>query len=416
MERRLSLPVCRAKGRRRLVMQEIPDTPPAPPPSRPTRLLLLSTELGVGGAERCLVRLATHLDAQRFSAQVVSLAPPPSRERAELAQQLQERGVPVRFLGLRHGGQFPSAVRQIRQIARQERIELVQSMLFHANVVAATAFRNDPHVAVVGGLRVAEPRRGRLWLVGRAARHMTRLVCVSGGVAEHYRRRAGIDPAKLVVIPNAWEPPPQSSPSDREPPPRAARSDRRLLAVVGRLDRQKGIDWLLRLLPEVFARLPNHDLLIVGEGPQRGKLERRARRLGIDRRVLFTGFQRHAAAVLPHCDMLLLPSRWEGMPNVVLEAMAAGLPVVARNVEGIAELLGPLGLEQVASDPPGFSQRVIGLARNHDHAQEVGQQNRVRVLEQFTIQRMVAAYERLYEESLAAAEPFEGQPRRSGCA
>ena len=115
---------------------------------------------------------------------------------------------------------------------------------------------------------------------------------------------------------------------------------RDVVTCIGRLDRQKGLDWLLETAAIWLPQLPRCDLLLVGQGPERRKLEAQCRGLGIGDRVHFAGWRPDVAEILAASRLLVLPSAWEGMPNVVLEAMAAGLPVVATDVEGVRELLG----------------------------------------------------------------------------
>jgi len=148
----------------------------------------------------------------------------------------------------------------------------------------------------------------------------------------------------------------------------------------------------------VFSELPEYDLLLVGEGPLKASLEHVANRLCVASRVHFAGWQTEVASIVAASDLLILPSRYEGMPNVVLEAMAAGKPVIATQAEGIVELLGLAALEQTApvGDWEGLRSRLISLAKDQGLANEVGLRNRGRA-QQFSFDFMVARYEHLYE-------------------
>src|SRR5207244_1839586 len=107
----------------------------------------------------------------------------------------------------------------------------------------------------------------------------------------------------------------------------------------GRLDAQKGVDVLLQALAGVIGSVPRFHLLVAGRGPQAAALQSLARQLGVNAHAHFLGWRDDVPAILGVSDLFVLPSRWEGMPNAVLEAMAAGLPVVATRADGIAELV-----------------------------------------------------------------------------
>lgn len=360
------------------------------------RIVFLITELSVGGAERCLVQLATGLDRERFEPFVVSIGPPPPPERDALVRQLAESEVPTEFLGCSSAWQFCTALWRWRRTLRRLEPDVVQTFLFHANVLGALGRSRGRWVA---GVRVADPRRWRQRVEGRALRRADAVACVSQSVADFVRRTAGVAESRLVAIPNSVD-------IDRfaraEPLDKAAAGldpSRRWLLFVGRLDRQKGLDELLRHAPRLFERLPLHDLVLVGDGPQRDELARQADRDGLGSRVHFVGWQSDVERWLAAADLLLLPSRWEGMPNVLLEAMAAGRPVVVTRVEGVTEILGPLAAEQTTEpgDGAAFVDRLIVLATDHALAQRLGADNRQRAASEFTPRRLFVAYEHLYE-------------------
>ena len=114
-----------------------------------------------------------------------------------------------------------------------------------------------------------------------------------------------------------------------------------MVTFVGRLEKQKGVNWLIESAPLWLAELPDCHLLLVGDGPMRATLESAAAASGLGERIHFAGWRADVPEILAASDLLVLPSAWEGMPNVVLEAMASRRPVVATDVEGVRELLGP---------------------------------------------------------------------------
>jgi glycosyltransferase involved in cell wall biosynthesis len=367
------------------------------PPGSPRPLVLLITGLAPGGAERALTQLAIRLDRQQFVPTVVSLQPRPEGERSELVELLEQHGVPVKFLNARSKLQFPTAVWRLSRLLRSLRPAVIQSFLFHANVVAALAGRMCS-VPVVAGVRVADPSRVRQRVERWIAPWVEQFVCVSQSVADFCKHTCRLPAEKLTVIPNGVDVPRFRDASPADLASLSLTTDRRYLISIGRLDRQKGYDWLLPELPAIFAACPEYDLLLVGEGPERTALRAQAAALGIEGRVHFLGWRPDVPQLLKLADLLLLPSRWEGMPNVLLEAMAAGLPVVTTRVEGAEEILGPLGEHQLVplGDGAAFRERVLAFAKSAELRQLTGIANQSRMEAHFSLAMLATVYESLY--------------------
>ena len=149
------------------------------------RVALVITELNVGGAERCLVNLATGLDRTRFAPQVYALGPPPTVGQSQLVEQLASADVPTHFLAAESIWQVRAALLGLRQQLCEQSPHLIQTFLFHANVLGCWAARHRQLVsaAVVGGIRVADPRKGRMWLERLALQRAAKVICVSDSVA-----------------------------------------------------------------------------------------------------------------------------------------------------------------------------------------------------------------------------------------
>lgn len=370
------------------------------------RIAILITELNVGGAERCAVNLAVRLDRTRFAVEVFSLAPRPAGEQAALVQRLEQAQIPVHFLGATSTWHALAAVRQLRQHLQHQLPHILQTFLFHANVLGNWAARAVPQTQVVTGVRVADPSRWRLWLEHRASRRAARIVCVSQSVADFCRTRGCLPAKKLSVIPNGLDVTVYPACETADLAASGVPASRRALLFVGRLHRQKGLDWFLSACaPTVLDRLPDHDLLIVGDGPQRPELQQLVRSLHLDDRVHFAGWRADVPQLIAASSVLFLPSRWEGMPNVLLEAMASGRPVLATRTEGVLELLGPLADDQSVDvgDAAAFGSKLVRLVETPAAAIALGQQNRQRVAERFSLDAMVSAYEGLYA-SLATGD------------
>jgi glycosyltransferase involved in cell wall biosynthesis len=159
------------------------------------------------------------------------------------------------------------------------------------------------------------------------------------------------------------------------------------------------VRWLLETAPSWFEQLPDCDLLLVGKGPHRRSLEAFCQHRGLSDRVHLAGWRNDVPEILAASDLLVLPSLWEGMPNVVLQAMASGLPVLATDVEGVRELLGPTADAQVVAygDTELFSEKLVAIMSDQSLASDLGRQNRERAANEFTLDRMAAAYQDLWE-------------------
>jgi glycosyltransferase involved in cell wall biosynthesis len=362
------------------------------------RIAFCITELNVGGAERCLVELAIGLKRLRHEPSVYCLSPRPVDVAARLMSRLDEAQVPVSFFGARGVRSAPRLLWQLRRQFRAERPDIVQTFLWHANVLGPLAAWSAGIARVVTGLRVAEPRRRSRWPLERfAGRFADRHVAVSEGVAGFARERIGSQSEKIVVIPNGVS-------LDKEPVAATDLSrfgisaERRAVVFVGRLDEQKGIEWLVDRSPDLLARLPRHDLLIVGKGPLEAAIARRIDRLQVAERVHLLGWRDDVSEILAAADLLVVPSHWEGMSNVVLEAMAVARPVVAFNVEGVRDALGGNTAAQIVGreDCGGFIDNVTRIAADQSLQRELGAANRERVESHFRLDQTIAAYERLY--------------------
>ncbi len=371
----------------------------------PLRIAFCITELDVGGAERCLTELVTRIDRQRFAPTVYVLAAAPRDENRGLLTRLEAAAVDVRFLGGRTPRDAPHVLKRLAGHLKRQRPALIHSFLFHANLLSRIAARWVGVPKVVCGIRVAERgSRWHIWADRYTSRWVDQYVCVSQSVADFSHRVARLPQEKLMVIGNGVDIARFRHAAAIDPQSLGIPAGRRLLLHVGRLDAQKRVDWLLRLAPRLLDRLPEHNLVLAGRGPQYESLQRLARELKIDHRVHFLGFRTDVPGLLAAADVLLLASAWEGMPNAVLEAMAAGLPVVATRVEGIEELLGPLAPEQSVPphDAEAFVNHAAAIVIDEQKRRRLGSENQRRAETLFSIDVMVRQHERLYEQCLRA--------------
>jgi glycosyltransferase involved in cell wall biosynthesis len=174
------------------------------------------------------------------------------------------------------------------------------------------------------------------------------------------------------------------------------------ICVVSNLRPPKSLETLLHAFAIVLQSVPEARLWVVGDGPTRTELEEKAMQLGVTNRVRFWGMSQHVPSLLREATIGVNSSRNEGLPNAVIEYMAARLPVVATKVGGTPELVthGETGLLVSPQDSDGLTEALLVLLRNPELARQMGQAGRRRVEELFTVDRMVRQTEAVYEELL----------------
>jgi starch synthase (maltosyl-transferring) len=322
---------------------------------------------------------------------------------APLAGPIREAGLRVECLGVDR--RRPArAVLRLASALRSTRPMLVQSMLFHANIAARLAGPMAGSPPVIGGIRVAErQKRWHLAVDRRTRRLSVGSVCVSEGVRRFSVEVGGLDPRRLVVIPNGIDPGPIDEAPGVDRSGLGVPEGAVLALFVGRLEAQKDVPTLLEAAAAVCRDRADWHLAIVGDGPDREALVRSEAAARIPPgRLHWLGRRDDVPGLLKASGLLVLPSRWEGMPNVVLEAMAARRAVVASAVEGTDELVlpGRTGWLVPPGDPPAMASALLDAASDPDRLVCFGEAGRERVERHFSRPAVVRAYEDLWARVL----------------
>jgi glycosyltransferase involved in cell wall biosynthesis len=368
-----------------------------PSETPPTRIAFCITDLDAGGAERALVQIVTRLDRRRWEPHVFCLD-----AGGVLVTELRSAGIDVVCLGAHRPRDFLVVWPLYRRLAAL-RPAILQTFLFHANIVGRLAGAAARVPAIVSGIRVAEKRsRTRLWIDRMTDRLVTAHVCVSRDVADFSANHGGLPSEKMQVIPNGvdFERFANAAPTDLTQfgVPRGSR----VLLFVGRLDPQKGPLQLLEAASELFADQADLHVVMVGDGPLASELREWTRARKLQSRVHFAGRQEDIAGLMRAADLFVLPSQWEGLPNVVLEAMAAGTPIVATAAEGVRDLLGEgkLGVVVPLNGEPRLPEAIRNAFREKELRRETAVKAQGIVQEKFTWPQVVANYEHFYAEIL----------------
>ncbi|MFW3168577.1 glycosyltransferase family 4 protein [Geodermatophilus sp. CPCC 206100] len=249
---------------------------------------------------------------------------------------------------------------------------------------------------------LAHPRKRRAY--ARAIEGVDRLIAVSEGLRRTYER-VGVPPERVTTVPNGVAP--LRDPIGR-PAARAALGldpVQPVVLTVGRLTHMKGQEHLVDAVPELLARFPDLAVVLVGDGPLREALEKRAAALGVGGAVRFAGHRTDARQLLAAADVFALPSRHEGMPLVALEAMEAGLPVVGTRVIGTEEVVvdGTTGALVRPGDPAALAGALARLLADPELRRCQGAGGRARYLACHTRERMARATAAVYEAALCGA-------------
>ena len=360
-----------------------------------TRIGYVIDRLLYGGGEGQLCELVRGLDAQRFQCFVYCL----SDEASPYEERLRAAGAELRFIK-RHGHFDIVRLLKLARLLRQDRIDLVHSFLFLANAYTWLARRlaGVPYL-VTSARNCKEIGALRGWINQLAFRGSDAIICngeaVRAFAVQHFRA----PDAKIAVIANGvdlarFE---VDSVHACESASRSTSTDR-IILTIGRLVPQKDLDLFIEAAFLLTRATTGVRFVIVGDGPCRERLERRVAERRLEDKISFLGTRGDIPALLREADIFWLTSAWEGMPNVLLEAMACAKPIVARDVGACREVVthGVNGYLVNSRDARQIADYTLDLLAHPARAQEMGQAGWRRVEENLSISAMIQATEKLY--------------------
>ena len=371
-----------------------------------TRVAYFAPLLFTGGTQRHLQQVLRHLDPRHFAAHVYTL-----RSGGELTDELRAAGISVTSLELGERLTRPrvlAGVIRAARLLRAARVDVVHGYQWRPALIGALAGR-------LGGARLLVAGKRSLTGADRPARLAWRVIAravdtiVANADALRVEAEADGIRARWAIIPSGVD----VEHLRGSPAPAAAKAAlgldarRPVVGTVGRLEERKGHgDFLLAVRDMVgLANGLAPQALIVGDGPLRGRLERQTADLGLGEIVHFTGAVADVRTALAAMDVFVLPSRAEGMSNALLEAMAAGRPVVATAVGGTCEAVETdrTGVLVPPGDPAALAGAAVALLADPRRAAALAGAAGRAVEERFSARQMVARLERLYTERLEAA-------------
>jgi len=393
-----------------------PDAGPLPLLSRPQRagaripVLLVESGRTVGGTERVVYELARRLDRERFQPYV---ALETARALDALAADFERAGVPVeRLAEMTNRLQLGRAAHTLGFLGRTGRAILHVHHVWPAAdryLVPLARVARVPVVVVTEHLVGFSHSALQRWLKRRELKTADQVVCVSRAVRDALAKDYGADAvADARVIGNGVDAAGLARDTEHAVAARArlraalgVADDTFAWLFVGRLEPQKGVDVLLAAARRLAAEGTPPTLWIVGEGSTRDALELEARTASPALSVRFVGGVDDPAPWYWAADAFVLPSRWEGLPLALLEAQAAGLPVVATDAGGVAEALssGTAGRIVPREDPEALAAAMRAVEGDRAAARRMGEAGSRRAREAWGWDRMVEAYEAVYERA-----------------
>lgn len=335
-------------------------------------------------------------------------------ERGPVGEDLEQAGFAVYYLPLSNVLSLPIVALRLYRLLRANHFDILHLYGLKANFLGRIVGRLSGHNRILGGLRNKYPSQiNKSWILW-----LDRLTfgCSLGYVsnskaAVDFLVSHGYDSRKFWVIHNGIDTNVLNKHSEKETikqeyelPP-----DVPIITCVANLRPSKGHEYLIRALYELKSEGLGFRALLVGDGPLHGELERLVQKLELEKQVLFLGFKdrEDIPEILAITDFLVLSSLWEGLPTAIIEAMAAGCPVVATAVGGSPELIieGQTGFLVRPRDSRALAQKMRLLLEDPKLCKNMGKAGAERAKEYFSLERMVREYESLYKRFMSKNRP-----------
>jgi glycosyltransferase involved in cell wall biosynthesis len=352
------------------------------------------THFQPGGTERQMTELIRRLDASRFAVHVACF----HREGAWLPR-VMERAASVTEFPI-HGFAKPATASQLLAFARwcrRTRLAVVQTCDLYANIFGLPGAALAGVPVRIGSRRELNPDKSPLQIrLQRLAYRCATKVVANSPAAQRILEQEGLGRESIAVIPNGVD---LTAFAERKP----GGAVRRFITVAN-LRPEKSHETLLAAAAGLLRDYPDLEFQIVGDGPRRHELEQLARHRNLAPHVTFLGHREDVPALLSAADVFVLPSRSEAFPNGAIEAMAAGLPVVASAVGGLLDLIedGRTGLLVPPRDPEALVAALRSLVEAPARGFALGRAARAEVQQRYSFDRMVSSFEDLYLSMLHA--------------
>jgi len=371
-------------------------------PGKKIKILYLITGLNVGGAEVMLWGLVKNLDKEKFEPVVVSIIPI-----GEIGKKIQKEGIKILSLNAKFKYNLFIFLKLI-SILKKEKPQILHLHLFHADFLGRITGKISRVPIIISTIHnVNFGGKLREKLLEYTDKFCDLGIVVSQMVAEVMIEKGVISGRKLKVVYNGIELKNFDLDKDisREKIRKklGIRKNQNALISVGRLFKAKGYPYLVDAINILKKKYPDIRLLILGEGPERKKIEEQVKELRLEKNILLLGQKENVLEYLASTDVFVMPSLWEGFPMALLEVMAFGLPVVAARVGGVPEVIedNENGFLVEPKSPDALAEKIdYVLSLSTKKKTEICKRAKKTIEEKFSLKKMVKEYENLYQKLL----------------
>jgi glycosyltransferase involved in cell wall biosynthesis len=362
------------------------------------KILHIITGIDVGGAENHLLSLVKGLDRCRYDIAVAYL-----KGNGELKEEFKKIGISPIYIGLRFNYDI-TALWRLYRLIRKNKYDIVHTHLFHADIYGVLAgFLARTHIIISSEHNEEQFLKKKLYsfLHRWASLPCSKLIAISGCVKKYMLATGIKDANKIEVVYYGLDWNKYDSLGDLSYVRKEFNIDEKeiLLGTVARLTEQKGLNYLLEAFVKVLETEPKCKLIIVGQGELEKQLKNLSKNLGIENKVIFTGFRKDIPEIMSSIDIFILPSLWEGFGLVLLEAMAAKKAIVATDIGAIPEIVldDKTGILAPPANAEALANGVLRLVRQKNLAKTMGERGRERLETHFGIDKMVKRVEKIYD-------------------
>ncbi len=367
--------------------------------TKKSKILYLTTTSQLSGAEKMLYELVKGVNKKKYEIMVCTIKDDLDDQ---LLDKLRKLGIKTSCLGLNKKWKIWK-VFYLYKLIKKFKPDIIQSFLYFDNILARIFGKLAKVPIIISGQRNFEPYRSKMRNFWEKSTINLADLTISNSQAgkEILISREKVTEDKVKVIYNGIDSKEIDNSSNKDLDINIDKKNNHVLGFIGRLNKQKGLKYLIKALAKLKQK--NINLIIIGEGPEKDNLKKLSKELEIEDNIYFVGHRNKAWQYLNNFDLFILPSLWEGMPNVVLEAMAKKLPIIATKVGGTPELiknnkngflLEPANVEEL------IEKINYVLSLNSEEKERIGELARQTVEEKFSIKEMLSKYECLYTNLL----------------